>query len=205
MSLDRHRRFFEIWSTFYGSTPFVSGYLRSMQDKAVESLGLRRGSRVLDLGCGPGDGLRRLVARGHHPVGGDLSARMAKAARFIAPTVRLTADALPFRDGAFDGLMCTNSFHHYPDPDFALSEMRRVLRFGGHLVLIDPSGDDLLARLTIHLAERKLFGMRDVHLHRRREWVQLLERANFADIRIRNGGHFDPRARASVLLRATAA
>lgn len=205
MSTDAHRRFFDAWSTFYRATPLLSGHLRGMQRKAIETLGLSRGARVLDLGCGPGDGLRRLVTRGHRPVGGDLSAQMTRRAAFIAPTTRLSADALPFREGAFDGLVCTNSFHHYPDPQTALTEMRRVLRYGGRLVLVDPSGDDPFARLAIHLGERVLFGMRDVHLHRRREWPQLLEQAGFADVRVRRAGRLDPRARATVLLRATAA
>lgn len=204
MSARTHLRFFDAWSDFYRVTPLVSSHLRRVQKKAIVSLGLPKGARVLDLGCGPGDGLRRLCAQGYRGVGGDLSGAMTRRASLFGPVARLSALALPFRDGAFDGLVCTNSFHHYPDAVLALQEMRRVLKFGGRLALVDPSGDHVLARLVIHFGERVLFGMHDVHLHRRGEWEAMLLEAGFADPSIRRASRLDPRGRASVLLRATA-
>lgn len=204
MSARSHLNFFDGWSDFYRATPLVSGYLRRVQKKAISSLGLPKSARVLDLGCGPGDGLRRLAGHGYRAFGGDLSGAMTRQASLLGPVARLSALALPFRDGAFDGLVCTNSFHHYPDAVIALQEMRRVLKFGGRLVLVDPSGDNVFARLVIHVGERVLFGMRDVHLHRKSEWEAMLLEAGFADASIRRAGRVDPRGRASVLLRATA-
>ena len=205
MSGDAHRAFFDGWSAFYRSTPLLSGYLRRVQRRAVKALGLPRGSRVLDLGCGPGDGLKQLLVRGHRAIGGDLSTEMVRRASEVGPAARLSALALPFRDASFDGLVCTNSFHHYPDPVIALLQMRRVLRLGGRLVLVDPSGDDPFARLAIHVGERLLFGMHDVHLHGRREWGVMLREAGFDEVSVRRAGRLDPRGRASVLVRATAA
>jgi ubiquinone/menaquinone biosynthesis C-methylase UbiE len=47
------------------------------------------------------------------------------------------AHHLAFADDSFDAVVCTLSLCNIPDPDQALVEMRRVLRPGGHLVLVD--------------------------------------------------------------------
>ncbi len=102
--------------------------------------------RVLDLGCGTGE-LTRLTAR-HFPdaevVGVDFTAAMLAVARRRTPagptTVgygRATALRLPFSDGAFD--VATNAFlvRNLADLDAALGEMRRVLRPGGVLLILE--------------------------------------------------------------------
>ena len=57
------------------------------------------------------------------------------------------AEALPFSDGEFTAVLCTTSFHHYPDPEVAAREMARVLEPGGRLALGDPCTDNPGARL----------------------------------------------------------
>ncbi len=47
------------------------------------------------------------------------------------------AHALPFEDGSFDAVVCTYSLCNIPDPDRAVTEMKRVLRPGGKLILVD--------------------------------------------------------------------
>lgn len=51
-----------------------------------------------------------------------------------------------FRDAEFTAILCTASFHHYPDPARALAEMARVLAVDGRLVLADATADLRLAR-----------------------------------------------------------
>jgi ubiquinone/menaquinone biosynthesis C-methylase UbiE len=57
--------------------------------------------------------------------------------------VRGDSERLPFGSRTFDIVTCANSFHHYPRQDRAIAEMRRVLRFGGRLMIIDGYRDGL--------------------------------------------------------------
>ena len=171
---DPHRRFFAHWSRFYESTPLFARLLRNQQDEALRRLAARPGERVLDLGCGTG----RALQLGPGAVGADASLEMLGA----APSGRVAcarAEALPFRGGAFQAVLCTNSFHHYPEPLDTLREIRRVLAPGGRAVLVDPNLDHPLARLTIYGGEALVFGM-SVHLHSAREWESMCRAAGFA-------------------------
>lgn len=98
---------------------------------------------VLDVGCGTGMLSERLL--GAFPscrlAGVDLSPAMVERARTRlagrAEVREADAERLPFHDGAFDLVVCNDSFHHYPDPDRAAFQIWRVLRKGGALVLGD--------------------------------------------------------------------
>lgn len=76
--------------------------------------------------------------------GGAPYARVFPHRRYITADLATRADArcdvagLPFRDGAFDLVLCTEVLEHVPDPDVALDELRRVLRPIGTLVLTTP-------------------------------------------------------------------
>ncbi len=74
----------------------------------------------------------------------DLSPAMLEIARKRAAELGSHADIregdaheLPFEDGSFDSVVCTLSLCNIPDPERAVSEMKRVLRTGGRLILVD--------------------------------------------------------------------
>ncbi|HML36526.1 MAG TPA: methyltransferase domain-containing protein [Bacillota bacterium] len=96
---------------------------------------------ILDVGCGPGI-LLSGASTGSRLYGIDLSANMIDEARKkLGDRAELAvgdAEKLPWREELFDTVLCTFSFHHYPNPDGVLSEMRRVLKTGGRLILADP-------------------------------------------------------------------
>lgn len=108
--------------------------------RAMESIPV---PSVLDVGCGTGMLSERLL--GAFPscrlAGVDLSPAMVERARARlagrAEVREADAERLPFHDGAFDLVVCNDSFHHYPNPDRAAFQMWRVLRKGGALVLGD--------------------------------------------------------------------
>jgi ubiquinone/menaquinone biosynthesis C-methylase UbiE len=102
------------------------------------------GKTVIDVGCGNGDTVRWLAARGARVTGLDKRDMLAKAQ--ANPSVGLEtyvegeAQRLPFADGSADVVLFLASFHHVPValmPD-AVRECRRVLKEGGLAVFIEP-------------------------------------------------------------------
>jgi ubiquinone/menaquinone biosynthesis C-methylase UbiE len=91
--------------------------------------------RTLDVGCGTGRTLP-LFAPGVRAVGLDPALDSLRRARRRAPHVPLvcgSAEALPFRAGAFDTVVSGLVLCSVPDPRRALAEVRRVLAAGGTL------------------------------------------------------------------------
>jgi SAM-dependent methyltransferase len=92
------------------------------------------GAPILDAGCGTGLNLRHLPKGS---VGIDINPRNVALLRERLPDhVVLEGDVehLPFVDGSFGTVLCTEVIEHIPDPSAALAEYRRVLRPGGVLV-----------------------------------------------------------------------
>lgn len=101
-----------------------------------------RGQCVLDLGAGTGVASDALAAVGARPVAVDLAlAMLCHRQSRRPPGVVGDAQALPFRDGAFDAVVAAFSLNHVPDPEVALSECRRVTKPGG-LVLASTFPND---------------------------------------------------------------
>ena len=120
----------------------------------VKRAALTSGESVLDAGCGPGDDLFDMVERvgpGGRLVGLDASEVMIAEARRRAEQRSLPitfkvgeATALPFPDGTFDVCRAARLLEHLPDPRGALSEMVRVTRPGGRIVVFDFDWDTLI-------------------------------------------------------------
>jgi len=205
--LHKHGRFFDVWARFYRLTLFGLE-LRRIQRQALDRLKVVPGQRVLDLGCGPGDGAARIHEQGAVAIGLDYSQGMLltaqKEAGLRGKLTRGDAGRLPFRDGAFDKIVCTNSFHHYPDHLASLREMRRVLKAGGLLVLVDPRQDNLFGRMAIELVEERIFGLKEVRIFPIARWRELLKDAGFAHARVEAGPIWQPVAWAEAFIEATA-
>ncbi|MFD4193186.1 class I SAM-dependent methyltransferase [Amycolatopsis thermoflava] len=111
--------------------------------------------RVLDCACGIGTQAVGLAAQGHEVTGTDLSpAALARVTGI--PVAAADMRALPFPDTTFDAVVCAdNSLPHLLTPEDvrrALTEMHRVLRRGGRLIVSTRDYDE--ARRTHPAATR---------------------------------------------------
>jgi ubiquinone/menaquinone biosynthesis C-methylase UbiE len=118
------------------------------QNKAsLDLLAPTRGMSLIEIGCGPGTGLRAALKRvgregfvagvDHSPAAAHFAAHAVHRAvlRGNALTMRASATDLPFRDLMFDGAFAVNTFQFWPDPARGLREVARVLAPGGRFVI----------------------------------------------------------------------
>ena len=112
---------------------------------------------IIELGCGPAELARRLLARfpGCRVIGLDVDARQLarNLASLAVPNLtflKAGAQDIPFADGQFDLALMLKSLHHVPVPAMgrALAQVRRVLRPGGHLYVSEPVFGGALNEIT---------------------------------------------------------
>ena len=111
----------------------------------VAAAGARTDDTVLDVACGPGLVTIAFARVARHATGVDVTPAMIERAETIAAEhgVRNVSwrvgDVLPlpFPDAAFSLVVSRFAFHHFPDPDAVLREMRRVCAPGGRVVVCD--------------------------------------------------------------------
>lgn len=116
-----------------GCFPMRDDLLAPMLDR------LSRG-RVLDAACGTGAVASQLIERGHEVVGIDLSPTMLDRARKAVPDATfllgdVTSVSLPARD--VDHVVCSLAMTHVADLARFFAEAARVMRPGGHLLVLD--------------------------------------------------------------------
>jgi ubiquinone/menaquinone biosynthesis C-methylase UbiE len=110
--------------------------------RALRLANLRQGARILDVGCGTGRWLRRYRQFGFEAFGVDATLAMLTIAQrrgADAPLAVGEAYRLPFANGQFDCVSDVTVVQHIPaslQPG-AMSEMVRVLRPGGRLILME--------------------------------------------------------------------
>jgi SAM-dependent methyltransferase len=130
------------------------------------------GGRVLDLGCGRGPTLRALSQRAPRStlVGVDRAAEALRdlpkaVAGHAGPVLGIEADLradLPFADGSMDVVVSYNTLECVPDPARLLSEVHRVLRPGGRVVIAHMDFDSMvLAGADRTLDRRACHGFAD--------------------------------------------
>ena len=169
-----------------------AGRLRRL---TVDQALLRPGEGVLDVGCGTGSvtiPARLRVGENGKAAGIDPSPGMIAIARRKAARAELDIDfrlgvieAIPFPDGTFDAVTSSLMMHHLPKHlrIKGLSEIKRVLRPGGRLLIADmrrPSGSSLkqtLTALVLHHGVRVEFGVEDL--------PEFLQQAGFVNIQQR--------------------
>ena len=101
-----------------------------------------RGGTLLDVGCGMGRLLERLPD--YQRYGMDISAPYLSYAVKVGAEVCLAkVEDMPYRDGFFDTVVCTDVLEHVIDLNAAILQLFRVVKHGGHLVLRVPYRENL--------------------------------------------------------------
>jgi SAM-dependent methyltransferase len=114
-------------ATFEGAT-------RLYAEALLDAVYLQRGQALLDNACGTGFVAGVAAERGATVIGADFSVAMITQARRLHPAITFEqgdAEALPYADNSFDAVVVNFGMHHFPFPERAVSEVRRVLRVGG--------------------------------------------------------------------------
>jgi SAM-dependent methyltransferase len=165
---------------------------------------VRPGDRALDLGCGDGTFTALLAKAGAQPVGVEVAESALRRARAAHPQIRFALTPLdgplPLDDGSFDLVWASEVIEHIADTARWLSEVRRVLRPAGRLLLTTPDHPRLavLLRGLEHYAEP----LSDhLHLYTRSSLRQLLEEFGFGEITLQAAGGI-PLMRPLLLARA---
>ncbi len=154
------------------------------------------GDRVLDLGCGDGAFAAALTGAGAGVTAVDVSGEAVRRARVRAPhaLVEQVAEGagLPFAEDAFDLVWCGETLEHVADVTGLLAEVRRVLRWGGTLLVTTPNlprlgvavealrGPPLEGRLDPRADHLRFFTARTL--------TGVLREAGFAEVAVRAGG-----------------
>ena len=165
---------------------------------AAEAAGAGRGSRprVLDVGCGEGRFAVELARRGFAVVGVDVAEEPLRRAHAREPAldVRIVPAEghWPLADASFDLVWAGETIEHVADTVGWLSEVHRVLRAGGRLLLSTPA-HGRLRMLALALSGTRFechFDPRADHLrfYSRRSLARLLADVGFREVEVRGAG-----------------
>lgn len=169
------------WQDYISST--LSFLKKWMNVKGTE--------RILDVACGTG-ALEQLLIEAHPNLdvsGIDISEKMlAVARRKLAAYPNVTffeaeASHITFPSEHFDLVVCANSFHFFDDPIGSLAEMKRVLKTGGRVIVMDWCRDYLICQLCDFCL--KIFDSAHKQCYTQRELWTFLTDADFHVMRER--------------------
>ncbi len=123
-------------------------FTEAMRDAAIEKACLPLDADVADVGTGTGFVLQGLVGKTGSLVGFDESREMLEVARqrfANYPMVHFqqtNGQSIPAESRSFDAVFANMFLHHSPDPRAAISEMVRLLKPGGKLIITDLDSHD---------------------------------------------------------------
>lgn len=127
----------------------IARYYTADAEKFVEGLNLKPGMKVLDVACGTGNLAIPAARAGADVTGVDIAPNLVEQARENAKREGLNAkfdegdaEALPYEDASFDAVVTMFGAMFAPRPDLVASELKRVCRPGGFIVMANwtPAG-----------------------------------------------------------------
>lgn len=145
--------------------------IQGLKQKALRLLKPRPSELIVDLGCGSGEDVRvlsRLVSPGGKVWGIDSSRTMIDAAKErnsadpssteFASIEFVVGDAhsIPLPDGSVDACRCERLLQHVSDPEVVFQEMKRILRPGGRMVVLDTDWETFIIDSQNRTVTRKI-------------------------------------------------
>ncbi len=161
---------------------FVDGVHLS---EVVKRSGVANGHSVLDIATGAGFLALEFAKRAKSVVGCDLTRNMLLKAcekqknsgpgniGFLLSDV----ESLPFPGESFDIVSCRFAFHHFPDPEKALIEMKRVCRKKGRIVIVDGVSSEDRDKSLFHNRIEKMRDPSHVRIYALSEMRTMLDNA----------------------------
>jgi ubiquinone/menaquinone biosynthesis C-methylase UbiE len=95
-----------------------------------------RGKTVVDIGCGDGALVRRMITAGANAIGVDVTVDRARAVDPAGRYLMGGAENIPLPDASVDVAVLMRSLHHVPNPHDAFPELKRVVR--GEVYIAEP-------------------------------------------------------------------
>jgi len=108
-------------------------------EKIVGIISLDKNGKVLDLGCGDGSTGKRLLDLGFSVEACDMDKERFGFHKEIQFTEGNLNSPLPYKDNSFDYVILMEVIEHIYNPYFVISEISRILRKGGRLILSTPN------------------------------------------------------------------
>ena len=144
---------------------------------------------LLDCGCGTGPMISLLYENdaSKNYTGLDITPKMIEVAKNknLEGVNWVVGDCenLPFEENSFDAIICSNSFHHYPNPQKFFDSAKRVLKPGGRLILQDYTASKFVLWIMNHaeMTFANLMGHGDVSAY---SLDQVQQFCDVADLKI---------------------
>ena len=145
-----------------------------MITRYTSAASLGKDKRVLEIGCGAGQGLGMVGAAAKELVGGDYSLALLETARQHFgerfPLINLSAEALPFKDSSFEVVLCFEASYYVRNIDKAFDDIARVLARNGTVLFVNanPERPDFIR------------SPHSIHYHTAHEFQAALKRRGFS-------------------------
>lgn len=169
-------------------SPRGQGLVGTFRERLVALASAERPVSILEVGCGQGWLSKQLASAVPEArfVGIDVRAEAIEVARTLVPSADFRVERgekLPFADGEFDLVVCSEVLEHVDDPDKVLAEIVRVSK--GHVVASVPHEPLFWGANLLRGKYLRTFGNCPGHIHHwsKAGFARLLKR-HFSDVRV---------------------